>query len=209
MDEVYPVGNTHKSYYDDVLDYFERQGFEPENSRILVVGGELIAWNIKDRFPKSHVESIDVEEKTLELQSGIAERLESGEDPSTIAQQIEDREFIDSEKELGTTYPEIVAEIGDNVLEPDNSRVEDIESYRGEADMVISNNVSDYAFNFMDTIERVDPDYVEIYTIHPIEHVTSEYDGRLEPDVNPDVDFWWTPGGRDGNVDVILYSEQN
>ncbi len=208
MDEVYPVGNTHKAYYDDVLDHFEDEGFESEGSHILVVGGELVAWNIKDRYPESDVESIDVSEKTMDIQSGIGERLASGENPSQIREEIENIELRKAGDNWGTVYPEIVEEIGNNALEPDTSRVQDVESYQGSPDMIISNNVGDYAFGLMDTVERVDPDYVELYTLHPVEDTTSGYDGELEPEINPDVDFWWAPGGRDENMDVVLYSKR-
>lgn len=207
MEEVYPVGNTHKAYYDDVLDYFEDEGFASEGSHILVVGGELIAWNIKNRYPKSEVESIDVSERTMDIQSDIAERLASGEEPSRIVEEIDNKQIGGIGDDWGTVYPGIVEEVGEDVLEPDVSRVQDVETYEGNADMIISNNVGDYAFGLMDTVERVDPDYVELYTLHPAEQTTSGYSGRLEPDVNPDVDFWWAPGGRDENMDVILYTE--
>lgn len=206
MEEVYPVGNTHKTYYEDVLDYFEEKGFESENSHILVVGGELIAWTIKSRYPDSHVESIDVKERTMDIQTDIAERLNSGEPPSDITRNVENQTLREL-GDVGTTYPGIIGEIGENVLEPDSSQVGNVEDYEGSADMIISNNVCDYAFGFMDAVERVEPDYVELYTIQPSEHVTSGYNGKLKADVNPDVDFWWAPGGKDDNVDVILYSE--
>ena len=209
MEEVYPVGNTHKAYYDDVLVYFEREGFDSEDSHILVVGGELIAWSVKDRYPESRVESIDVEERTLALQSSIAERLRSGEDPADISQQIESRELRNFGEEWGTTYSGIVKEIGKNVVEPDVSRVQDVETYQGDPDMIISNNVCDYAFGFVDAVERIDPDYVELYTILPADKITSDYNGRLEPDVNPDIDFWGSPGGKDDTVDIVLYSEES
>ncbi|MFB6241307.1 MAG: hypothetical protein ABEJ36_00710 [Candidatus Nanosalina sp.] len=45
MNHSYPVGNTHLSYYDDVMDYFQDRGFEPESSEILTVGTNLVGWD--------------------------------------------------------------------------------------------------------------------------------------------------------------------
>jgi hypothetical protein len=209
MEEVFPVGNTHLPYYEDVMDHFEERGFEPEDSHVLVVGGELVAWHLKDRYPGAQVESIDVEERTMELQRNFAERLESGEDPERLVEELNDGEVLGYDEDIGSVYPGILPEIGNQVAEPDASRVRDIENYRGEPDLILSNNVCDYAFDFMDTVNRADPDFLELYTVLPAEDTMQGYDGDLEPEVNPDVNFWWVPEEMGGETDVVLYSPSN
>lgn len=204
MEEVYPVGNTHLPYYTDVMDHFEERGFSGEDDNILVVGGELIAWHMKDQYPDSFVQSIDIQDRTLELQSGIAERLSNGVNPETLINEVKNTDLMTGE-DLGTMYPEIINELEGKVAEPDESYVQDFTAYEGDPDLILSNNVCDYTAGFMESVERADPDYLEMYTVFPVEDTLNEYSGSMEPEVNPDVDFWWVPDG--GQEDVILFSD--
>lgn len=205
MKEIYPIGNTPPSYYHSSIDYFEERGLSPEDSQILVVGGELIAWHLKDSHPNAFVESIDIEPRTIEIQREIAKELQEGTDPNTIAEKVETGKYLEPEESESAEHPtEILHDIKSNVKKPDSSRVENFEEYKGEPDLIFSNNVYDYCENFMNAVERVDPDFLEMYTIFPPEEPLEAYSGRLDADVNPDVDFSWS--SFDANV--ILFSDQ-
>ena len=66
---VYPVGNTHLPYYEDVTERFLDQGLEPEEAHIVTVGSDLVGWWLKDKFPESEVTTVEVNPKTSYMQN--------------------------------------------------------------------------------------------------------------------------------------------
>ncbi|MFB6175102.1 MAG: hypothetical protein ABEJ87_03925, partial [Candidatus Nanohalobium sp.] len=66
---TYPVGNTHLPYFEDVTDYFEEEGLEPEDSHIVTVGSDLIGWWMKDEYPEAEVTTVEVNPRTSYLQN--------------------------------------------------------------------------------------------------------------------------------------------
>lgn len=203
MEEVFPVGNMHLPYYEEVLDYFEDRGFSGDE-HVLVVGGELVAWHVKDRYPEAFIESIDVEERTLEMQTEIGERIANGEDSDRLMEDVRTDRLLEFGEEKGTVYPEIIEEIEGRVERPDRSQQMDFADYNGDPDLILSNNVCDYMADFTDSVEDADPDFLEMYTVFPAEEITEDYSGPMRPEVNPEVDFWWVP--YRGQENVILYS---
>lgn len=203
MEEVFPVGNTHLAYYEDVLDYFEDRGFSGDG-HVLVVGGELIAWHVKDRYPEAFVESIDVEERTLEMQSNVGERIAKGANSNWLMEEVRTDKLLDFGEERGTIYPEIIEELDGRVERPDSSQRMDFADYSGDPDLILSNNVCDYMADFMSSVQDADPNFLEMYTVFPAESVITDYSGPMVPEVNPDVDFWWAP--YTGQENVVLYS---
>ncbi|MEF8880736.1 MAG: hypothetical protein V5A72_02825 [Candidatus Nanohaloarchaea archaeon] len=59
LELIYPVGNTHLSYYEDVLEEFEKEDIDFENSKIMTVGSDLIGWWLKGEFPKAEVTTVE------------------------------------------------------------------------------------------------------------------------------------------------------
>ncbi len=66
---TYPVGNTRLPYFEDVTDYFEEEGLEPENSHIVTVGSDLVGWWLKDQYPEAEVTTVEVNPRTSYMQS--------------------------------------------------------------------------------------------------------------------------------------------
>lgn len=117
---VYPVGNTHLPYYEDVTERFLDQGFEPEDSHIVTAGSDLIGWWLKNMFPEAEVTTVEVNPKTSYMQNfagnylsdeseekSIAEleRLLGIQDPSTgIPDFVEDEKVPDDVMNAHTDY---------------------------------------------------------------------------------------------------------
>ncbi|MFB6115718.1 MAG: hypothetical protein ABEK04_05550 [Candidatus Nanohalobium sp.] len=66
---TYPVGNTHLPYFEDVTDYFEDEGLEPEDSHIVTVGSDLVGWWLKDQYPEAEVTTVEVNPRTSYMQN--------------------------------------------------------------------------------------------------------------------------------------------
>lgn len=208
MNHVYQVGNTHLSYYDDVMDYFANRGFEADGSEVVTVGANLIGWYLKDRYPEAEVETVEVEGRTAEIQNRIGERLSEGCRPSWLQEEVETRDLLEPGEDSGVIYPEIVSEIGNDVAEPDSSFVGCFSDYEGEADLVISNNVGDFMGRerMIRAAAGTGAEYFEMYstTIAP-EDVIGNVARSVEfdPDFDPDIDFWWAP---EEEVTLALFS---
>lgn len=208
MNHVYQVGNTHLSYYDDVMDYFQDEGFEPEDSDIVTVGSNLVGWYLKHEYPSAHVETVEVEPRTAEMQNEIGRLLSKGEDPREIRRDVESRGLLEPDEVCGVMYPEIVSEIGNDVREPDSSYVGCFSGYHGDADLVLTNNVGDFMGReeLIHSAAATGADYFEMYstTIAPekvIGDIARGFD--LDPDFDPEVDFWWAP---EEDVTLALFS---
>lgn len=208
MDHLYPVGNTHLSYYDDVMDYFTDQGFTAEDSDIVTVGANLVGWYLKDQYPEATVQTLEVEERTAEMQNMIGRQLSEGADPESLRDRVESYDILEPEEECGAIYPEIITEIDNRASEPDSSHITCFSEYEGEADLVLTNNVGDFLGReeLLYSAEKADADFVEMYstTIAP-ETVIGDIARALslDPDFSPDLDFWWTP---DEEVTHALFS---
>jgi hypothetical protein len=202
LNQVYPVGHTHLKYYDDVMEYFGEEGFEPEGSTVLTVGADLVGWYLKDQYPEAHVETVEIDPRTAEMQEDIGERLSRGEDPVEIRQDLEQNPgtFLDSRldlgEEIGTIYPGVVEEIGENASRPDASHVTDFSGYSGDADIVLTNNVSDYmeTDEFFQAVESTGADYLEMYSVLPgADELIEEgsEDLGMKSEIDPDLRFDW------------------
>lgn len=153
---VYPTGNIHLSYYEDVIDFFESEGADFQDSKIVTVGADLIGWYLKERFPDAEVETVEVNSSTSYLQNFAGNYLSNEEprksyeklksllglntnlDRSTVLS--EHQNFVESENspfddekdvlemefQPGEYYAEILNEIGFNTRQPDETHVEDI-----------------------------------------------------------------------------------
>jgi hypothetical protein len=180
------------------MDYFAEQGFRPEDSDILAVGANLIGWYLKDQYPEATVETLEVEERTAEVQDSIGGQLSDGADPESLRDKVSSYNILDPEEECGAIYPDIITEIGNRASEPDASYVMCFSDFEGEADLIISNNVGDFLGRkeLLHSAERADVDFLEMYstTIAP-EPVISDVARHLslDPDFSPDLDFYWAP----------------
>lgn len=81
---VYPVGNTHLDYYEDVVDIFEENGADLEDSRVLTVGTDLVGWWLKDRYPGAEVTTVEVSPYAAYMQNFAGYHLETGRSPSEV-----------------------------------------------------------------------------------------------------------------------------
>lgn len=101
---VYPVGNAHLPYYEDVTDRFLDEGFEPEDSHIVTAGSDLIGWWVKDKFPETEVTTVEVNPRTSYLQNFAGNYLsEDGENKS-----IEDLKRLIGIEDPSTGIPDFV-----------------------------------------------------------------------------------------------------
>ena len=211
VDKVYPVGNTHLKYYEDVMDYFEQQGFEPEESEILTVGADLIGWNLQDRYPDASVGTLEINPKTSSVQYEVGERLLEDENPLSVVSDVRKGvsgfdHILDWSDEVGNIYPEIVLELGNDVARPRSGSVGDFADYGGDADVVLTNNVSDYMNRgeFLESLVRTDASYAEMYSVLPgLKDELDEIDAGFDLEFDPDVSFQWE--GLEG-VTVVLFS---
>ncbi len=235
---VYPVGNVHLPYYEDVTEDFVDRGLEPEDSHIVTVGSDLIGWWLKGRYPEAEVTTVEVNPRTSYMQNfagnylsgpeedrsveelkgligvtdpstGIPDFVEDGETPEEVMN--EHREYVGREdtsfdevpdfSQVGFAwkdfYPEILDEIGFNTRRPDNQIVGDFrEQDIPEADAFYTNNVIDTVGeeSFYRAVEEImkDDAYLEVVSEPEGQQLREEFSG-LEPDMNPDVGFWWQP----------------
>ncbi len=205
---MYQVGNTHLSYYDDVMDYFSERGFESSDSDIVTVGANLVGWYLKDQYPEASIHTVEVESRTAEMQNRIGRQLSEGADPESLRSSVQSYDFLEPEEECGAIYPEIITEIGNRARQPDSSHVKCFSDYSGEADLVLTNNVGDFMGReeLLYSADRTGADFIEMYstTIAPetvIGDVAHSMD--LNPDFSPEVDFWWAP---EEDVALALFS---
>ena len=66
---VYPVGNIHLQYFEEVTERFVDGGLEPEDAHIVTVGSDLIGWWLKGQYPEAEVTAVEANPRTSYLQS--------------------------------------------------------------------------------------------------------------------------------------------
>lgn len=117
---VYPVGNVHLPYYEDVTENFVDRGLEPEDSHLVTVGSDLIGWWLKGQFPEAEVTTVEVNPRTAYMQNFAGDYL-SQEDGSVE----ELKGFLGIDKP-GTGIPAFVedGETPEEVLEAHEDYVE-------------------------------------------------------------------------------------
>jgi len=125
-----------------------------------------------------------------------------------IRRDIESQDLLEPDEVCGVMYPEIVSEIGNDVREPDSSYVGCFSDYDGDADLVLTNNGGDFMGReqLIRSAAATGADYFEMYstTIAPEKVISDIARGtELDPDFDPDVDFWWAP---DEDVTLALFS---
>ncbi|MFB6190417.1 MAG: hypothetical protein ABEJ91_02485 [Candidatus Nanohaloarchaea archaeon] len=83
---VYPVGNTHLSYYEDVSEIFEEEGAAIEDGHVMTVGADLVGWWLKDRYPGAEVTTVEVNPYAAYMQNFAGYQLENGRRPAEVKQ---------------------------------------------------------------------------------------------------------------------------
>ena len=255
---VYPVGNVHLPYYEDVTENFMDKGLEPEDSHIVTVGSDLIGWWLKGKFPEAEITTVEVNPRTSYMQNfagdylsqhkgsiedlkgllgiddhdtGIPAFVEEGETPETVMDA--HREYVEKEaskfdevpdfSEVGFAwkdfYPGILDEIGFETKRPDNQIIGDFRHESvPEADAIYTNNVIDTVGkkDFYSEVRDILSDEAYLETTSEPSSYEEVFDPSigLEPDLNPEVDFWWQPSPPEEKESpgyrptVVLYSPE-
>lgn len=214
VEEIYPVGNTGREYYDQVIEFFQAKGADFNNSNIVMIGSDLIGWYLKDRFPQANVTTIEENSTTSRLQNRVGELLYEKAPADEVLSKTFEEHLSDSSEAgfIGTTYSDVVYELENNVSPPDESIVSDFRNVGFDADIVFTNNVYDYSSeNFFSHLgeNTSDQSYLELYSVPMPDE--SRFEGLDEAkehgfttySINP-VELKWGPELERGDMETVV-----